>query len=93
MAAAGSVGIAILLVAVGGDFFSFSADIAQGEPMSIGMGFSTGSGQWVTVSRALHLSEVNSFARWRVLPPLVAMLLTAVFSAALAPLYARKELK
>jgi hypothetical protein len=93
MAAAGSVGIAVLLVAVGGDFFSFTSDIAQGEPMSIGMGFSSGNAQWVTVSRALHLSEVNSFAHWRALPLLIAVLLTVVFSAAMPPIYARKELK
>jgi hypothetical protein len=87
------VGITVLLVAVGGDFFSFTADIAQGEPMSIGMGFSTGNAQWVTVSRALHLSEVDSFAHWRALPLFVAAMLTAVFSAAIAQIYARKELK
>jgi len=93
IAAAGSVGIAVLLVILGGDFFSFTADIAQGDPMSIGMGFSTGNAQWVTVSRALHLSEVNTFAPWRALPLLIAMLLTAVFSAAIPQIYARKELK
>jgi ABC-type transport system involved in multi-copper enzyme maturation permease subunit len=93
LAAAGSVGITVLLVAVGGDFFSFTADIAQGESMSIGMGFSTGNPQWVTVSRALHFSEVNSFAHWRALPLLVAILITAVFSAVIPQLYARKELK
>ena len=93
IAAAGSVGIAVLLVILGGDFFSFTADIAQGDPMSIGMGFSTGNAQWVTVSRALHLSEVNTFAHWRALPLLIAMLLTAVFSAAIPQIYARKELK
>jgi ABC-type transport system involved in multi-copper enzyme maturation permease subunit len=93
MAAAGSVGIMVLLIAVGGDFFSFTADIAQGEPMSIGMGLSTGNAQWVTVSRALHLSEVNTFAHWRALPLLIAVLLTAMFSAAIPQLYARKELK
>jgi ABC-type transport system involved in multi-copper enzyme maturation permease subunit len=93
MAAAGSVGIMVLLIAVGGDFFSFTADIAQGEPMTIGMGLSTGNAQWVTVSRALHLSEVNTFAHWRALPLLIAVLLTAMFSAAIPQLYARKELK
>jgi ABC-type transport system involved in multi-copper enzyme maturation permease subunit len=93
LAAAGSVGLAVLLVAVAGDFFSFTADIANGDPMSIGMGFSTGNAQWVTVSRALHLSEVNSFAHWRALPLLVAVLLTAVFSAVVPQIYARKELK
>jgi ABC-type transport system involved in multi-copper enzyme maturation permease subunit len=93
IAAAGAVGIVVLLLAVGGDFFSFTADIAQGEPMSIGMGFSTGNAQWVTVSRALHLSEVNTFAHWRPLPLLIAMLLTAIFSAAIPQIYARKELK
>jgi ABC-type transport system involved in multi-copper enzyme maturation permease subunit len=93
MAAAGSVGITVLLVAVGGDFFSFTGDIAAGDPMSIGVGFSTGNAQWVTVSRALHLSEVNSFAHWRALPLLVAVLLTAVFSAVVPQIYARKELK
>jgi ABC-type transport system involved in multi-copper enzyme maturation permease subunit len=93
MAAAGTVAITVLLLAAGGDFFSFTADIAQGEPMSIGMGFSTGNAQWVTVSRAMHLSEVDSFGHWRALPLFVAALLTAVFSAAIAQIYARKELK
>ena len=93
MAAAGSLAITVLLLAVGGDFFSFTADIAQSEPMSIGMGFSTGNAQWVTVSRALHFSEVNSFGHWRALPLFIAALLTAVFSAAIAQIYARKELK
>jgi ABC-type transport system involved in multi-copper enzyme maturation permease subunit len=93
MAAAGSVGITVLLVAVGGDFFSFTGDIAAGDPMSIGVGFSTGNAQWVTVSRAMHVSEVNAFGHWRGLPLLVAMLLTAVFSAVTAQLYTRKELK
>jgi ABC-type transport system involved in multi-copper enzyme maturation permease subunit len=93
MAAAGSVAIAVLLVAVGGDFFSFTADIPDGDPMSIGMGFSSGSAQWVTVSRALHLSEVNSFAHWRALPLLVAVLVTLAFFAAMPPIYARKDLK
>jgi ABC-type transport system involved in multi-copper enzyme maturation permease subunit len=93
MAAAGSLGITVLLIAVGGDFFSFTADIAQGEPMSIGMGFSTGNAQWVTVSRAMHLSEVNTFAHWRALPLLIALLLTAIFSMVVPQIYARKELK
>jgi ABC-type transport system involved in multi-copper enzyme maturation permease subunit len=93
MAAAGSVGIAALLTAVKGDFFSFTADIADGDPMSIGMALSTGNAQWVTVSRALHLSEVNSFGHWRALPLLIAVLLTIVFSAAMAQVYSRKELK
>jgi ABC-type transport system involved in multi-copper enzyme maturation permease subunit len=93
MAAAGSVVITVLLIAAGGDFFSFTADIAQGEPMSIGMGFSTGNAQWVTVSRALHFSEVNSFAHWRALPLCIAALLTMVFCAAIAQIYERKELK
>jgi hypothetical protein len=92
IAAAGSVGITVLLIAAGGDFFSFTADIADGEPMSIGMGLSTGNAQWVTVSRALHLSEVNSFAHWRALPLLIALLLTAIFSTVVPRLYARKEL-
>jgi ABC-type transport system involved in multi-copper enzyme maturation permease subunit len=92
MAAAGSVAIAVLLVAVGGDFFSFTADIPDGDPMSIGMGFSSGSAQWVTVSRALHLSEVNSFAHWRALPLLVAVLVTLAFFAAMPQIYARKDL-
>jgi len=61
--------------------------------MSIGMGFSTGNAQWVTISRALHLSEVNSFGHWRALPLFIAALLTAVFSAGIAEVYARKELK
>src|SRR5713226_6962425 len=47
LAAAGSVGITVLLIATGGDFFSFTADIAQGDSMSIGMGLSTGNAQWV----------------------------------------------
>lgn len=93
MAAAGSVGIAILLIAVGGDFFSFTSDMTQAESMSINFGLSSGSAQWVTVSRALHLSEVNSFAHWRALPLLIAALLTLVFSAAMPAIYARKELK
>ena len=93
LAAAGSVGVAVLLIVVGRDFFSLAADFAQGESMSIGMGFSTGNAQWVTVSRALHLSEVNSFAHWRALPLLVAVLITAIFSAVIPQLYARKELK
>jgi len=45
MAAAGSLVITVVLLAVGGDFFSFTADIRDGEPMSIGMGFSTGNAQ------------------------------------------------
>jgi ABC-type transport system involved in multi-copper enzyme maturation permease subunit len=93
IAAAGAVGIAVLLVTLGSDFFSFTADITQAEPMSISAGLSTGSAQWVTVSRALHLSEVNTFAHWRALPLLIAMLLTAIFSAATPQIYARKELK
>jgi ABC-type transport system involved in multi-copper enzyme maturation permease subunit len=93
MAAVGSVGIVVVRIAAGGDFFSFTSDMAQGESMSIGMGFSSGNAQWVTVSRALHLSEVNSFGHWRALPLLVAVLLTLVFCAATPQLYARKELK
>jgi hypothetical protein len=41
----------------------------------------------------LHLSEVNSFGHWRALPLFIAALLTAVFSVAIAQVYARKELK
>jgi hypothetical protein len=47
----------------------------------------------VTVSRALHLSEVNSFAHWRALPLLVTVLVTLAFFAAMPPIYARKDLK
>ncbi len=61
--------------------------------MSIGRGLSTGNAQWVTVSRALHLSEVNSFAHWRALPLLIALLLTAILSTVVPQIYARKELK
>jgi ABC-type transport system involved in multi-copper enzyme maturation permease subunit len=93
MAAAGCVAITVLLLALGGDFFSFTADITDGEPMSIGMGFSTGNAQWVTVSRALHLSEVSSFGHWRARPLFIAGLLTAVFCAGVSQIYARKELK
>jgi hypothetical protein len=93
MAAIGCAAITVLLMTVGGDFFSFTADMAQGEPMSIGMGFSTGNAQWVTVSRALHFSEVNSFGHWRALPLFIAALLTVVFSAAVGQVYERKELK
>ncbi len=93
LAAVGSVAITVLLIFVGRDFFNFTADLPPAEPMSIGMGFSTGNAQWVTVSRALHLSEVQSFAHWRALPLLLAMLITAAFSAALGWIYGRKELK
>jgi ABC-type transport system involved in multi-copper enzyme maturation permease subunit len=93
MTAAGSVLVVVLLIAAAGDFFSFTADMAQAESISIGMGFSTGSSQWVTVSRAWHPAEVNSFGHWRALPLSVAALLSAVFCAAIAQIYARKELK
>jgi len=92
LAAAGSVALVVLLFAFGSDFFSFTADIPDGDPMSIGMGFSSGSSQWVTVSRPLHLSEVASFAHWRALPLLVALLLTAAFSIAIAQIYRRREI-
>ena len=92
IAAAGSVGITVLLIGLGSDFFSFTADIAGGDPMSISAALNSGSAQWVTVSRALHLSEVRAFAHWRALPLLVAVLFTVVFSAATPQLYARKQL-
>jgi hypothetical protein len=93
LAAAGSVGITILLFAFGSDFFNFTPDMRDGDPMSISMGFSSGSAQWVTLSRELHLSEIATFAQWRALPPLVAVLLTAAFSVAIAQIYGRKEIR
>jgi hypothetical protein len=92
LAAAGSVAITVLLLAFGSAFFNFAADIADGDPMSISMGFSSGSSQWVTVSRPLHLGEVATFAQWRMLPLLVAVLLTAAFSVVIAQIYGRKEI-
>jgi hypothetical protein len=93
IAAAGSVAITVLLFAYGSDFFNFVADIQDGDPMNISMGFSSGSSQWVTVSRPLHLSEVASFGHWRALPLLVAALVTALFSVVIAQVYERKEIQ
>jgi hypothetical protein len=93
MAAAGSIGITILMIFAGWSFFDFTADMPSEGSMSVGMGFSSGSSQWVTVSRAVHLSEINSFAHWRAWPLLLSLLLTALLSGVVAQVYARKELK
>lgn len=92
LAAVISVALAVIFFIYGFDFFSFTADIGN-ETMSISMGLSSGSFQWVTVSRPMHLSEVATFAHWRALPLLVATFATAAFSLVIAQVYARKEVR
>jgi hypothetical protein len=92
LAAACSVALTVLVIYTGGDFFSFFPD-DTGDSMSVGMSFTTGNAQWVTISRAVKPAELIAFARWKPLPLLTAVLLIAVFSMATALLYDRKELK
>ncbi len=93
LAAAGSIALVALRFAFGGDLFDFAPSVGDGDPISFNMGFSTGSSQWVSLSRPLHFAEVTSYASWRLMPLLVAVLLTVVFAVAMAQVYGRKEVQ
>jgi hypothetical protein len=89
LATAGSVGLIVLSISAGNDFFDFLTPAFEtAEQVTVGIGF--GSPQWLTITRALPL---NSFATLRALPMVTALLMTLAFSAVTGLLYTRKELK
>ena len=87
-----SVAITVSFIMLGLDYFVFLPDTPDSS-MSIGAGFGTGHSDWVTVSRAFRLEEINAIARWWRWPLLVTILAIVVLSAVLTVLYDRKELK
>jgi hypothetical protein len=93
LAAVGSVAVTILLIVVGHNYFDYTSDIPDGESASVNMGFSSGSSQWLTVSRPMTLPEVAGFAHWRTKPFWFAVLLAIVLCFAIAQVYRRKELR
>ena len=92
LAALCSVAVTILLIVEGGDFFNFFPDLPDNS-MSVGMNLSTGNVPWITISRAMQPAELKTFGNWHPWPLLTAVALVAVFAAATAFFYDRKELK
>ena len=84
--------VTIGLMEAAGRFFDFTADMDQEGSLSVGFGLSTGNAQWVTVSRALKLDEINSLGRLHWPPLLGAVVFSALLMAAIAWIYQRKEL-
>jgi hypothetical protein len=76
---------------LGGDhFFDFFPTI-EGKTMSVSFGFGTSTAQWLSVSDVFPMP--TTFALWKWLPVLTATGLIALFSAGVALVYERKELK
>jgi len=92
LAALVSIAVTIGLMEAAGRFFDFTADMDQEGSLSVGFGLSTGNAQWVTVSRALKLDEINSLGRLHWPPLLGAVVFSALLMAAIAWIYQRKEL-
>ncbi len=74
----------------GDEFFDFAPTIGE-KTMSVSAGFGTGTTQWLTVSDVFPMP--TTFAPWKWLPVLTVTLLIALFSAGVAVVYDRKELK
>jgi ABC-type transport system involved in multi-copper enzyme maturation permease subunit len=92
LAALCSVVLTTAYLAWGLNAYSLLPDMPN-DTMSIGLGFSTGNAQWVTVSRAFKLDEINAIAQFWRGPLLITVLAIAAFCAALTVLYDHKELK
>jgi hypothetical protein len=91
LAATVSVALLALFGYFGGDFFDIPAP--TDESISVSANLSTGNAQWITISRALKPSELAGFAHWQAKPLLTILLLSAIFSVAVALVYDRKQLK
>lgn len=94
IALAGSV---VLIVVFGllpvSDFFDFIKPMFDAIPdgtSSISVSFGTDRAHWLTV---VGSPPIGSFAPWKALPLMTAMLLTTVLAAATGFLYSRRELK
>jgi ABC-type transport system involved in multi-copper enzyme maturation permease subunit len=74
----------------GGDFFDF-APTTDGRTMSVTVGLGSGTNHWLTVSDVFPMP--HKFAPWRWLPLLTSAILLGLFSAGIAAVYERKELK
>jgi len=93
LAAAGSIVLIAFFGYFSGDFFFDFFPPDNGESISVSANLSTGNVQWVNISRALTPVELAGFGHWKPLPLLTSALLAALFCAATAFLYDRKELK
>ncbi|HEY3837257.1 MAG TPA: hypothetical protein VGL72_11830 [Bryobacteraceae bacterium] len=92
LAALASVAITVAFIMVGLDYFAFLPDTPDNS-MNISAGFGTGRADWVSISRAFRIEELNAIAQWWRGPLLATVLVIIGLCAALTVLYDRKELK
>ena len=74
----------------GGSFFEIFPTI-EGRTASVSANIGTGSAPWLAVTDPFPMP--TTFAPWRVLPMVTTGILIALFSAGIAVVYERKELK
>ncbi len=76
------------------EFFDFSPEELSGESISVALNLHYGESKpWVMMSRALRVTEIQSFGLWKPLPLLVLAACTALFAWLLSLVYQRGDVE